>query len=132
MKKYICHYLLLALKKVWFEPPPPKKNKKTKQQHQKDPPINGKHYIVIWGITNHFLQLGCIICITHAYYWLFGINRKEILSGNIFVIRYFYLWSSDFDRGFLWHNHFCVLWVTSGYFELVAKLAQNSPTKKYF
>lgn len=37
-------------------------------------------YTAIWGISNHFLQLGCKICKNaHVYKGLFSINRKEML-----------------------------------------------------
>lgn len=68
------------------------------------------------GILNHFLQSGCKICripVT-CNYWLFGINRKEIMSRNGFVSpKKFCLKNSGSNDTINYHQ----LRVTSGYFE---------------
>lgn len=84
---------------------------------------------VIWGIQNHVLQLGCKIYKTHTCNCLFGINRKEIMSENRYIILYFYLLIATLT-GVLMTRPFVYCGSLPGDFELVAKLTQNSHTQK--
>lgn len=75
--------------------------------------------------VKRMFKIDCLISIERRLY------QETYLC--IFITKYFYLRKSDFDRGS--HDTTTlarVLRVTSGYFESVAKLAQNSLTKIIF
>lgn len=44
----------------------------------------------------------------HVYNWLFGINRKDAMSGNMCVTKYISILEVSTLTGFLWHLHFGV------------------------
>lgn len=58
-------------------------------------------------------------------------QKGDYIRKQVFVTKYFCLWSFDFDRG-SYDINALVMRVTFDYFESEAKLAQNSPKKLYF